>query len=193
MAHAYKIIPKNEYPEGFPAPSDSTPMLRDLCYLGSMFFELQFSFNKGLLRSKDERFVFITGNTPFIASEIERSTLKMSKDWFRIGRETHKQAHKRLEASFPRLSLASVKKSPTNIIVDCSNMDQFTLDDLQEMLLGTNQLILANASPLLKVSMVTACIANGVPPIVSSHLSKFNVTSLPHPTPRCAPVTKCMS
>ena len=88
--------------------------------------------------------------------------------YLRVGNETIEMAVARHDTYISRLK----KTFDHDVIVDCNKMQEFTREDLDEMLFGTRQLILANAGPFLKVSMVTACIASGVPPIVSSHLGK---------------------
>ena len=72
------MIPKETYPDGFPM-IHQPELIEGLVYLGTVFFELGCRFDRELLKSEDERFVFITGLHPYVAERIESRTLRMSE------------------------------------------------------------------------------------------------------------------
>ena len=178
ISFAQAILPMEKYPHGLPVDgSDWDSLLENLCYTGSAVFNWDYESapSKTLLQilRNNKRVVLVTGLPPISAKRITefnniRELRVGGSGYWSYDTESIKEFSVRVNEDVEYIE----HLYGDHVIVNCSKMREFTGEDLQEMLFGTKSLVLAAARPSLKIAMVTACIANDVVPMVTSHLGK---------------------
>lgn len=166
VSFAQAIIPKSAYPDGLDVNKSEEALLKDLCYVGSAFYAED---HREVLQNANKRTVLITGMPIHQAAYQGRACLPAmtGKDWTLHGDTVEEMKDREMYDNVEEAH----EIYGDYAVADGTLLQSATPEDLAEMLFGTEQLVVAKASPLVKVNLLSACIANDVIPVFTSSLT----------------------